>query len=278
MPMPCRQGGYASHVRLNYKFVIKIPNNISSEHAAPLLCGGMTGLSPLLITGVGKGTRVAICGIGGIRHSSIMFAKALGAHVTGISNSDEKKQLAVDLGADHFISHDPEYAQKNVDAFDVIVHTGSFIAVSLAVTLSGLRVTVWESDVMNSWYHFMYSYMVVICGWLWKEKFEMEANGGMLGGRSFVEMDVAESVAQQAGRVDRSEARWEKRGVSENGVRMCDYLKRHTGTLWVCCGCVVGYVIGCCFCGGGLWTTLGMFDKQFYVEVTVVEFVELYLW
>lgn len=63
----------------------------------------------------------------------------------------------------------------------------------------------------------------------------MEANGGMLGGRSFVEMDVAESVAQQAGRVDRSEARWEKRGVSENGVRMCDYVKRHTGTLWVCC-------------------------------------------
>ena len=143
VPMPCRQGGYASHVRLNSKFVIKIPNNISSEHAAPLLCGGMTGLSPLLITGVGKGTRVAICGIGGIRHSSIMFAKALGADVTAISNSDEKKQLAVDLGADHFISHDPEYAQKNVDAFDVIVHTGSFIAVSLAVTLSGLRVTVW---------------------------------------------------------------------------------------------------------------------------------------
>lgn len=128
-PMPKRQGGYASHIRVNSKFVFKIPDNLSSEHAAPLLCGGMTSLSPLLVNGVKKGTNVAICGIGGIGHMGIMFAKALGANVTAISSTDWKKKLAIELGANNFISmDDPNFAEKHVDEFDVILHTGSFVS------------------------------------------------------------------------------------------------------------------------------------------------------
>ena len=93
------------------------------------MCGGMTSLSPLLAAGVTKDTRVGIVGIGGIGHMGIMFAKALGAHVTAISSSEKKKQLALDLGADGFIStDDPEYVNKNLDAFDVVLHTGSFVS------------------------------------------------------------------------------------------------------------------------------------------------------
>lgn len=129
VPLPQRQGGYASHTRVNSRFVYKIPDNISTEHAAPLLCGGMTSLSPLLVTGTKKGTDVAFYGIGGIGHMGIMFAKALGANVTAISSSDKKKDLAFKLGADHFIStDDPDYADKHHDAFDVIVHTGAFVS------------------------------------------------------------------------------------------------------------------------------------------------------
>lgn len=124
-----RQGGYASHIRINHKFAFQIPDNIPTNVAAPLFCGGMTSLSPLLITNVGKGTEVAIVGIGGIGHMSIMFAKALGANVTAISSSNSKKELALKLGATRFIStkDDPDYLTKNEDAFDVIVHTGSFV-------------------------------------------------------------------------------------------------------------------------------------------------------
>lgn len=126
--MPERQGGYASHTRVNSKFVFKIPDNISTEHAAPLMCGGMTSLSPLLATGVSKDTRVGIVGIGGIGHMGIMFAKALGAHVTALSSSEKKKQLALDLGADRFVAtDDPDFVEKNLDAFDVVVHTGAFV-------------------------------------------------------------------------------------------------------------------------------------------------------
>lgn len=126
--MPYRQGGYASHIRVSSKFVFHIPENISSEHAAPLLCGGMTSLSPLLVTNVKEGMDVAICGIGGIGHMGIMFAKALGANVTAISSSDSKKKLAMELGAHNFISMaKPNFADEHPDEFDVIVHTGSFV-------------------------------------------------------------------------------------------------------------------------------------------------------
>lgn len=134
--MPKRQGGYASHIRVNSKFAFKIPDNISNEHAAPLLCGGMTSLSPLLVSGVKKDTNVAIVGIGGIGHMSIMFAKALGANITAISSSIKKKDLSLNLGAQNFISlDDPNFEEKTEDAFDVIVHTGSFLSSELASKL-----------------------------------------------------------------------------------------------------------------------------------------------
>ncbi|GME83770.1 unnamed protein product [Ambrosiozyma monospora] len=73
------QGGYADYVRVNEKFVFKIPEKLESNFAAPLLCGGITGFKPLLTAGVKKGTRVGVVGIGGIGHMTILFAKAMGA-------------------------------------------------------------------------------------------------------------------------------------------------------------------------------------------------------
>lgn len=120
------QGGYASHIRINSKFAFKIPDGMNSIDVAPLLCGGITGFRPLLTYGVKKGTRVGVNGIGGIGHMTIMFAKALGAEVTAISRTNAKKELALSLGADHYIATNEEgYAEKYADSLDLIVNTGS---------------------------------------------------------------------------------------------------------------------------------------------------------
>lgn len=119
-------GGYASHIRINSKFAFKIPEKMNSIDAAPLLCGGVTGFRPLLTYGVKKGTKVGINGIGGIGHMTIMFAKAMGAEVTAISRTDSKKELAISLGADHYIATNEEgYSEKYADSLDLIVNTGS---------------------------------------------------------------------------------------------------------------------------------------------------------
>lgn len=119
-------GGNASHIRVNSKFAFKIPDNLDTASVAPLLCGGITGFSPLLQAKVGKGTKVGVSGIGGIGHMTILFAKALGAEVFAISRSNSKEKDAKALGADHFCATDDEdFLSKYKDSIDVLVNTSS---------------------------------------------------------------------------------------------------------------------------------------------------------
>ena len=68
-------GGYSDYARVPSHFVFKIPDAISSEDAAPMLCGGITLYSPLKKNGAGPGKRVGIVGIGGLGHFGLLYAK-----------------------------------------------------------------------------------------------------------------------------------------------------------------------------------------------------------
>lgn len=98
------QGGYAVRTRVDARNVIPIPAAIKSEHAAPLLCGGVTVYAPLARWGAGPGKTVGIVGIGGLGHMGVLFSKALGAKTLAISSSDAKREDAKKLGADGYIS------------------------------------------------------------------------------------------------------------------------------------------------------------------------------
>uniref|UniRef100_UPI002B413EB1 zinc-binding dehydrogenase n=1 Tax=Pseudomonas aeruginosa TaxID=287 RepID=UPI002B413EB1 len=79
------------------------------DAAAPLLCAGITTYSPLHHFGVKPGHRVGIVGLGGLGHMGVKFAKAMGAHVTVLSQSEKKREDAMRLGADDYIAtNDPE--------------------------------------------------------------------------------------------------------------------------------------------------------------------------
>ena len=58
-----RNGGYADSVRANARFVVPIPDALDSEHAAPLLCAGITVYNPLRINGINPSSRVGVVGI-----------------------------------------------------------------------------------------------------------------------------------------------------------------------------------------------------------------------
>jgi alcohol/geraniol dehydrogenase (NADP+) len=99
-----RNGGYADRVRANARFVIPIPDALKSEHAAPLLCGGITVYNPLRTHGVNPSSRVGIVGIGGLGHIAVQFARAFGAEVTAFSSSAGKEEEIRALGAHHFVN------------------------------------------------------------------------------------------------------------------------------------------------------------------------------
>ena len=121
-----RHGGYADRVRANARFVIPIPEALESEHAAPLLCGGITVYNPLRTHGVNPSSRVGIVGIGGLGHLAIQFARAFGAEVTAFSTSVEKEEEARALGAHNFVNNlDLKAMKEMAGSMDFILSTAN---------------------------------------------------------------------------------------------------------------------------------------------------------
>jgi len=119
-----RHGGYASRVRANFRFVFPIPEALESEHAAPLLCGGITVYSPLRSHVVNPSSRVGVIGIGGLGHMAIQFARVFGAEVTAFSTSAAKETEARALGAHRFVNTRETRALKEVSGtLDFILST-----------------------------------------------------------------------------------------------------------------------------------------------------------
>ncbi|KAL7271905.1 hypothetical protein RUND412_005304 [Rhizina undulata] len=119
-------GGYSDYSRVPGHFVFKIPDALSSEAAAPMLCGGVTMFSPLKRYGCGPGKKVGIVGLGGLGHFGILFAKALGAsRIVAISRRKSKAEDAIKLGADEYIAteDDADWARTHSTSLDLIIST-----------------------------------------------------------------------------------------------------------------------------------------------------------
>jgi len=111
-------------VRVDSQFAFHIDPHLPSAQVAPLFCAGATVYEPLRRANVGKGHKVGVVGIGGLGHLGIQFAAALGAEVTAISRSENKKQTAKELGAQHFLnSADPEQIKAAQLSFDFVLQT-----------------------------------------------------------------------------------------------------------------------------------------------------------
>src|SRR5690554_3721885 len=76
------QGGYSNVIVVNEDFVLKIPDNLPLDKAAPLLCAGITTYSPLKHWKAGPGKKVGVLGMGGLGHMAVQIANAMGAEVT----------------------------------------------------------------------------------------------------------------------------------------------------------------------------------------------------
>jgi len=118
------QGGYSNVIVVDENYVLKIPNSLPLDKAAPLLCAGITLYSPLMHWKAGPGKKVAIMGLGGLGHVGVKIAVALGAEVTVLSHSEKKREDALKMGAHHFVStHDKAAFQKYAGSFDLIINT-----------------------------------------------------------------------------------------------------------------------------------------------------------
>ncbi|BBY98137.1 NAD(P)-dependent alcohol dehydrogenase [Mycolicibacterium fallax] len=120
------QGGYSQAIVVNENYVLRIPDSIPLDKAAPLLCAGVTLYSPLRHWKAGPGRKVAVVGLGGLGHMGVKLAAAMGAEVTVLSQSLKKMEDGLRLGASHYYAtSDPDTFTKLAGSFDLILNTVS---------------------------------------------------------------------------------------------------------------------------------------------------------
>jgi alcohol dehydrogenase (NADP+) len=120
------QGGYSGAIVVDENYVLRIPDAIPLDAAAPLLCAGITLYSPLHHWSAGPETRVAVIGLGGLGHMGVKLAVAMGAKVTVLSQSLKKIEDGIRLGAsEYYATSDPETFSKLAGSFDLILNTVS---------------------------------------------------------------------------------------------------------------------------------------------------------
>ncbi len=120
------QGGYSTGIVVTEDFVLRIPEEIPFEKAAPLLCAGITAYSPLKRWGAAPGKKVGVVGLGGLGHMAVKFAHTMGAEVTVLSQSLRKRDDGLRMGADHYYAtSDPTTFTELAGSLDLVVNTVS---------------------------------------------------------------------------------------------------------------------------------------------------------
>lgn len=102
-PSGITQGGYSTNIVVRDHFAIQIPDHISLEEAAPLLCAGITTYSPIMKAKFKPGDKVGVAGIGGLGHMAIKIAVSKGAEVYAFTTSPDKAEDIKSFGAKEVI-------------------------------------------------------------------------------------------------------------------------------------------------------------------------------
>lgn len=119
-------GGYSSQIVVDEKYVLHIAPELPLDRVAPLLCAGITTYSPLRYGKIGKNHKVGVVGLGGLGHVAVKIAAAMGAEITVLSSSADKKTDAEKLGATKFMhTGDENNWPKFAKYFDFILDTVS---------------------------------------------------------------------------------------------------------------------------------------------------------
>ncbi|HEV7766832.1 MAG TPA: alcohol dehydrogenase catalytic domain-containing protein [Thermoanaerobaculia bacterium] len=95
-----RDGGYAHRIVVPAFNAIPIPDEVSFDVAAIMMCSTATAFHALRLSNLQKGESVAVLGFGGLGVSAVQLARALGAsEVYAVDRVPEKLELAGQFGA-----------------------------------------------------------------------------------------------------------------------------------------------------------------------------------
>lgn len=117
-------GGFADKMRCHWLWAIPLPNNMNTNSAGPLFCGGITVFNPIVQHNIKPTDRVGVIGIGGLGHMAIQFLNKWGCEVTAFTSTDSKADEAKKLGAHHVVNSRSSSELKKISgSLDFILST-----------------------------------------------------------------------------------------------------------------------------------------------------------
>ncbi|OKI44710.1 alcohol dehydrogenase catalytic domain-containing protein [Micromonospora sp. CB01531] len=135
-----QQGGYAEYLTARTSGLVAVPDDMPAAELAPLMCAGLTVHHALVSSVARAGDLVAVQGIGGLGHLGIQYARAMGFRVAAIARGRDKEELALQLGAHHYIdSTASDQALQELGGARVVLATASSGA-SMSPLIGGLAV------------------------------------------------------------------------------------------------------------------------------------------
>jgi len=124
-------GGYQEYMLAEANFVQPLPDGMGFAEAAPFMCAGITVYNGLKLARMEPGQKVAVIGLGGLGYLGVQYARAMGARVAVVSTTPAKKEKALGLGAEVFISEGASTAEALAawdGGADVILATAPALA------------------------------------------------------------------------------------------------------------------------------------------------------
>jgi propanol-preferring alcohol dehydrogenase len=134
-------GGYAEQIVAPADFVYPLPESVSDEQAAPLLCAGIIGYRCLRQCAIDdwNGARLGLYGFGAAGHIAIQVARGRGADVYVCTRDRERHQaLAEELGA-VFVGDTFDVPPVPLDAAIVFAPAGEIVPAALRALDRGGR-------------------------------------------------------------------------------------------------------------------------------------------
>ena len=134
-------GGYADYVLVpNYKYLIKLGDEIDTDTSAPLSCSALTAYGAVKNGNLTPNDNVVIVGIGGLGLMAIQLAKAIkGSRIIAVDRNEDKLKAAKQNGADEIIN------SKKEDAVNAIMELTNRMGADAVIDFVNSSLTV-ETD------------------------------------------------------------------------------------------------------------------------------------
>jgi len=117
-------GTYAEYAVADDRYVVSVPDGVTSFDAAPLTCAGLTTFKAVKVSRLRPPETAVIFGIGGLGHLALQYAKIAGGRVIAVDIEDSKLALAARLGADEVVdgrAGDAAKATRRLGGADVAI-------------------------------------------------------------------------------------------------------------------------------------------------------------